>query len=215
MQRVVIIGAGGHAQVVADILLRAQDRGEAMYPLGYIDDNPALRDETLLDLPVLGTIAELHSLPHDAVIIAIGDNRTRRKVFNQLHNQGEHFAIAKHPAAIIAPDVHIGAGTVLCAGVIVSPGSVIGSNVILNTASTVDHHNRIADHVHLAPGVHLGGDVAVGEGALIGIGATVMPQRCIGTWSVVGAGSLAHRDVPDQVTLVGVPGRIIKQLQGA
>lgn len=211
MHRVVIVGAGGHAQVVADILLRAQDQGEAICPIGYVDDNSALRGETLLDLPVLGTIADLQSLPHDAIIVAIGDNHTRRKMFDRLHSQGERFAIAKHPAAIVAPNVRFGVGTVVCAGAIINPGSMIGSNVILNTASSVDHHNHIANHVHIAPGAHVGGDVAIGEGTLIGIGATVMPQRRIGAWSVVGAGSLAHRDVPDHVTIVGVPARIIKK----
>lgn len=211
MCRVLLIGAGGHALVVADMLLRACEAGSPVVPIGYLDDNPGLKGDTLLDLPVVGNLADLSEIPHDALVIAIGDNLIRRRLFERLSLAGESFVIARHPAAVIAPDAVIGPGTMISAGVIVNPGSVIGSNVILNTGSTIDHHNHIADHVHIAPGVHLGGAVEVGEGALVGIGAIVMPQRQIGAGTVVGAGALVHVDLPDGVVAVGVPARIIKR----
>ncbi len=71
----------------------------------------------------------------------------------------------------------------------------------------------VADHAHIAPGAHLGGDVRIGEGAFVGIGATVMPQRSIGAWSIVGAGALVHRDIPDRATAIGVPARFSAQPQ--
>lgn len=210
MQRILILGAGGHAQVVADIIMRARDANGQVCPIGYLDDNPDLHGQTLLGLPILGRIADLPQVTHDAVIIAIGDNHTRRSLFDQLQPQGERFAIARHPAAVIAPDVRIGSGAMICAGVVVNPGSVIGANVILNTGCTVDHHNSIGDHAQIAPGAHLGGNVQIGEGTLIGIGATVMSQRRVGAWSIVGAASLVHMDSPDHVVVVGVPGRVIR-----
>jgi sugar O-acyltransferase (sialic acid O-acetyltransferase NeuD family) len=167
LERVVILGAGGHGLVVADILLRA----------------------------------------HDAVIIAIGNNRARARLFQQMQRRGARLAIARHPSAVIAPDVRIGPWTMICAGAIANPGSVIGASVLLNTGSTIDHHNEIGDAVHIAPGVHLGGRVVVGEGALVGIGATVMPGRTIGPWATVGAGACVTRDVPPGITVVGVPAR--------
>lgn len=205
MQRILILGAGGHAQVVADILMRMRDAGAQVEPVGYLDDNPRLRGEERLGLPILGGVADLPRIPHDALILAIGDNKTRQRLFQQLERQGERFASARHPAAVIAPDVPIGRGAMICAGVVVNTGSMIGDDVILNTGCTVDHHNRIGDHTHIAPGAHLGGDVRVGEGALVGIGATVMPQRHVGDWSVVGAASLVHRNVPDCSIVIGVP----------
>jgi sugar O-acyltransferase (sialic acid O-acetyltransferase NeuD family) len=210
--RVLILGAGGHAQVVADILLRIQDDDARLTPVGYLDDDPVLRGQYLLDVPVLGNIAQLCEIPHEAVVVAIGDNATRRGMFEKLQIQGERFIIARHPSAVIAPDVAIGPGSMICAGAIVNPGSVIGSNVILNTGCTVDHHNRIGDHAHIAPGVHLGGEVEIGEGALIGIGATVMPQRRVGDQSVVSAGGLVHSDVGDKMVAAGVPARVIRIL---
>ncbi|MBN2003059.1 MAG: acetyltransferase [Anaerolineae bacterium] len=209
--RVLILGAGGHAQVVADILLRMRENGASLAPIGYLDDNLALKGRCALELPVMGDIAQLVEIPHEAVVVAIGNNAIRQRLFESLRHQGEHFVTAQHPRAIVAPDVDIGIGSMICAGAIVNPSSVIGANVILNTGSTVDHHNRIGDHVHIAPGAHLGGDVVIGEGALIGIGATVMPSCQIGAWSVIGAAALVHRNVPAYVTAVGAPARVIKQ----
>jgi acetyltransferase-like isoleucine patch superfamily enzyme len=91
----------------------------------------------------------------------------------------------------------------------------IGDNVILNTGCTVDHHNRIGNHARIAPGVHLSGDVTIGEGTLVGIGATMIPQRTVGAWSVIGAGSVVTRDIPAYATAVGMPARVIRREQGS
>lgn len=207
--RIVILGAGGHAQVVADILWRMRDAGKDMTPVAYLDDNTDLHGQTYLNVPVLGKTELLAQIPHEGVVVGIGNNRIRQKLFTQLHEAGEHLVTASHPTAIIAPDVKIGPGTMVCANVVVNTGSVIGQNVILNTACTVDHHNRIGRHAHIAPGVHLGGDVAIGEGSLVGIGATVLPQRQVGAWSTIGAGAVVVNDVGDGVTAVGNPARIL------
>ncbi len=210
MQRVLILGAGGHAQVVADILLQAHATGADYKRVGFLDDDSALAGTTIMGLPVLGAISQLDELDHDAVIVAIGDNRTRAHLFESVRARGEQMVNAIHPAAVLAPDVRLGQGVMICAGVVVNTGTVIGDNVILNTSCTVDHHNHIGDHAHIAPGVHLGGDVTIGEGAVVGIGATVIPQRTIGEWSVIGAGSVVTRDVPSYATAVGMPARVIQ-----
>lgn len=213
MQRVVIIGAGGHAQVVADILMRMRDTGEPVTPVGYLDDNPTLQGQTRLGIPVLGRVGDLGRIPHDAVIVALGDNGTRRRIFERLSRAGEQFAIAQHPSAVIAPDVRLGRGSMVCARAVVNPGAILGDNIILNTASTVDHHSRIGDHAHLAPGVHTGGEVDIGEGCLIGIGATVMPRCRVGDRAVVGAGALVQKDLPADVVAVGVPARPVRRVE--
>ncbi|MBM3331444.1 acetyltransferase [candidate division WOR-3 bacterium] len=207
--RVLIIGAGGHGQVVADILLRMSERTVAVEPIGFLDDNPALSGRQVLGLPVLGTTAAFASVAHDAFIVAIGDNATRRRITEPLLRSGERLATAQHPDAVIARDVSIGPGTTVCAGAVVNPGSVVGSCVLLNTGCSIDHHNLIGDYAHVAPGVRLGGQVVVGEGALVGIGAMVTPRLCIGAWCVVGAGSLVHHDVPSGVMVVGNPARVL------
>lgn len=207
--RVVILGAGGHAQVIADILWQMHDTDEEITPIAFLDDNPNLKGNRYLNIPVLGSINDLSSISHDAVIIGIGNNQIRRKLFDKLTRKGEQFIIARHPSAIIAPDVHVGLGSVVCANVVINTRAEIGRNVILNTACTIDHHNHISDHVHVAPGAHLGGDVVIGQGTLIGIGATVLPQTCIGVWCTVGGGAVVIQNLEDGVRAVGNPARII------
>ena len=206
--RVLIVGAGGHGQVVADILNRLQESDALITPIGYVDDKKELQSRVLLGLPILGNLGDIASIPHDGLVVAIGENEVRREVFLKMASAEERLVPALHPRATLAADVTLRAGTVAAAGVVVNPGSTVGSNCILNTGCTIDHHNDIADHVHVAPGSHLGGDVSIGEGTLIGIGAIVMPGCSIGSWTVVGAGAVVVEDLPDRVVAVGVPARI-------
>jgi len=211
MMRVLIIGAGGHAQVVADILLRMQEQNGSVRPLGYLDDNPALNGRSYIGVPVLGNLARLSEIDHDGVVIALGDNALRKCVYEEARSRGERLIIARHPAAVVAPDVLIGPGSMICAGVVVNTGTEIGANVILNTSSSVDHYNRIGDHVHIAPGAHLGGEVTLGEGVLVGMGATVMPRVRVADWARIRAGACVHKPVPAGLTVVGVPAHPLKR----
>jgi sugar O-acyltransferase (sialic acid O-acetyltransferase NeuD family) len=205
--RILVLGAGGHGQVVVDILLRMADAGADLTVAGYLDDNTALKGQRPLNVPILGRLSDRASVPHDAVIVAVGNNHQRFRLATELAREGEAFALACHPRAVIAPDVTFGPGSMVCGGVVVNPGSVIGAHAILNTGCTVDHHNRIGDFAHIAPGVHLGGDVQVGQGTLVGIGSSILPQLSVGDWAIVGAGSVVTRNVPSRVTATGAPAR--------
>lgn len=200
-----ILGAGGQAQVVADIALTMADAGAQIRIVGFLDDNPQLWGGTLFGAPIRGPIHSQHDFPFDAVIVSIGNNQIRMRLFLQWRQQGAHFATLIHPSAIVASNVKIGTGTVLCAGAIVNTGSHIGQNVILNTACSVGHHNRIGDHVHIGPGARVGGDVYVADEVFIGIGATLLPQLQIGRGARVGGGAVVIRPVDADQTVVGVP----------
>jgi sugar O-acyltransferase (sialic acid O-acetyltransferase NeuD family) len=191
--RVVVLGAGGHGLVVADIVLRAQQPRFEL--VGFLDDDEALKDTQILGSPVLGALRDLSTVEHDLIVLAIGDNKVRADLFSMLQGRGEKFAVAVHPSAVVAPNVRVGDGTVIVAGSVVNPGTVIGPNVIVNTSASVDHHGNIEAHVHIAPGAHLGGNVLVGEGTLIGMGATVVPGVRIGAWRFIKAGSLVAEDL--------------------
>lgn len=206
-RRVIIIGAGGHAQVVADILLRSADAGSDITPVGYVDDDTRIIGSLRLGLPVLGSLDTLQDFPHDGVTIGIGDNRVRRRIFENLQRIGKQIVTAVHPSAIIAPDAIIGIGTVICARAVINPGSTIGVNCIINTGAIIDHHCHIGNHTHIAPSATLGGGVSVGEGSLIGIGAILLPQSMVGVGCTVGAGACVHRTVTDGLTVIGVPAR--------
>jgi sugar O-acyltransferase (sialic acid O-acetyltransferase NeuD family) len=199
--RVAVAGAGGHAKVVADALLAA---GQSEFA-GFLDDDPASWGSHILGYPVLGPITAWS----DSVVVALGDNGSRKLIFEQLLAAGATLISVVHPSAVLGRGVKLGRGVVALANVVVNAGSSIGDNVILNTACSVDHDNEIASHVHLAPSVHTAGGVRVGEGAFVGIGASVLPNVSIGAWAIVGAGAVVTAAVPDRVTVVGAPAKKI------
>lgn len=136
-----------------------------------------------------GHAAVIKTFRPDANVIAIGNNATRKRV--ALEHEGMRpvhiWDRAIHPSAIIAPDVPIGAGTVIMAGAIVQTGARIGKHCIINTGATVDHDCVLEDYVHVAPGAHLCGNVHVGEGTLVGVGVGIAPNTTISAWSLVKA----------------------------
>ncbi|MGL1863323.1 MAG: acetyltransferase [Pseudodesulfovibrio sp.] len=202
---VLIIGSGGHARVVADILLAMNDAT----PLGFTSqDEPACQTGPL-GLPLFGDDDAVSSVSHDALVLAIGSNATRKKACEKFSDNGETLISAIHPTVVIAPDVVIEPGCMICAGVVINSGSTIRANTILNTGCTVDHDCDIGPHAHVAPGVNLAGDVTVGEGAFVGIGSCAVQGITIGPWATVGAGAAVVRDVPADTTVVGVPARKI------
>ena len=201
--RIAIIGAGGHAKVVADAVLAS---GSDQI-VGFFDDNPALWKNTIFGLPVRGPIGGWRDHSVDALILGIGDNAVRKKIFAQFSGAGAKFATALHPRATLARGVVVGEGSVVLANVVVNADTQIGRDCILNTACTVDHDCIVGDHSHLAPGVSVAGDVRIGEGAFAGIGTKMIPQIAVGDWAFIGAGAVVTRNVAAGVRVIGVPAK--------
>ena len=213
--KVLIVGAGGHGQVVSDIFQAQRAAGEDLEVIGYVDDDPALHGLERLGKPVVGPLAAIPRIEHDALVVAVGDNARRAHLHERLAQAAARFATAQHPSALIAQGTVVGDGSMLCAGIVIGCACRLGRGVILNTACTIDHHAWVGDFVHVAPGVHVGGDVSVGAGALLGIGAVVLPGVSIGPGAVVGAGAVVTRNVADGATVVGVPAAPISRAVSA
>lgn len=201
--KVAIIGAGGHGKVVADVVLVCGSHDV----LGFLDDAPTLLGRTILGRPVLGPIHRWQALGVEALIPAIGDNRSRCSVFRCVAEAGAVIAHAVHPRAIVAGSATIGAGTVVMAGAIVNAEADVAEDVIINTGAIVEHDCGIGAHVHVAPAACLAGGVMVGEGSFVGMGARVLPGVRIGAWCIIGAGAVVTRDLPDRAKVAGVPAR--------
>lgn len=202
---ILIIGAGGHARVVLDILRAAGQHR----PLGFLDADEALQNTTVSGLPVLGHPQHLSKLRGKArgAIIAIGNNATRLAYAKQMTDAGLELVSAIHPSALLSPTVRLGKNLVIAAGAVVSTEAVIGDACILNTGSITDHECQLDKGVHLAPGAILAGRVRVGERAFIGLGAKVIQCLTLGAGCTVGAGATVIRDVPPNTTVIGTPAR--------
>ena len=204
-----VYGASGHAKVVIDAIER-----QGQYEIvGLLDDNPKLHGHECFDYTVLGGTEKLSQKRYRncQLMIAIGSNEARHKLDERLRAAGWEFACIVHPSAQISRGVTLGTGTVVMAGVILNADTTVGRHAILNTGATVDHDCRIGDFVHIAPGAHLAGGVRVGRLSLVGIGTSVIPGLCIGESVIIGAGAAVVESIPDHVTAVGVPARIIHQ----
>lgn len=205
---VAILGAGGHAKVVIDIV----ERVGTHRIVGVFDDDPAKWGTELCGYRVVGGIDEFLQRWRarcPVAVIAIGDNHVRHKLYRRLAEAGLTPATAVHPSAVVARDVDLGAGTVVMALAAVNPGCVIGPCAVINTSASVDHDCSLGECVFIAPGARLSGNVQVGDLSFIGTGASIIPGRAIGRNATVAAGAVVITDVPDNVTVVGVPARVV------
>lgn len=201
-----MIGGGGHARVVIDVLRAA---GRTVH--GYTDPAGAPGDQ-LDGAPWLGDDGALESLtggPVKQAAVALGENRARLAAGRRAEAVGLELITVVHPGAWISPAARLGRGVVVMAGAVVNAGAVIGDLGVINTGATVDHDCELEAAVHVAPGAHLAGCIRVGAGALIGVGAVVgrgRPLR-IGAGAVVGSGAVALNDVGPSTTVIGNPAR--------
>ena len=177
---------------------------------GILDDDISKFGLNIHDIPVIGNIETLAGDPNAKAIIAIGDNRTRKRIVYRFKRINWMSLI--HPCAYVDSSVFIGKGTIIMAGAVIQPDSMIGNHVIINTGATIDHDCIINDYSHIAPGCHLAGNVTIGEGVLTGIGSSFIQGINIGKWSVVGAGSVVVKEVDKYCMAKGVPARFDRYL---
>lgn len=206
---VVVVGAGGHAKVCVE-LLRAMGL-QVDYCIGSGDGGAA----TCVGVPVLqgdeyiGRLREEEE--YQDAFVAVGSNRLREKLAAKVVAQGYRLVNAISPLAMISPSARLGSGVAIMAGATINADSVIADLAIINTGATIDHDCQIGRAVHIAPQCGLAGNVTVGDCSMLGVGCKVIPEQSIGANVVLGAGSVVISSIPDGVTAVGVPARIIRQ----
>lgn len=206
--KVVIIGAGGHARAVHEILMHDLN----IEVVGFVDNAADTVGEMIGGIPVVGDHSALPDLLKDGVLgaaIGIGDNKLRRSYFELIKSIGFVPVNTVHPTAHIAHNVIIGSGVVIGTGTTVCTGARIGDNVIINTGAVIEHESIIGDDVHIAPGSSIAGRVAINRGAFVGIGSVIKEYVTIGENAVIGAGSVVLENIPDNAVAVGSPARIV------
>jgi len=201
MNKLVIVGAGGHGKVIADNALK-----NGYTEIAFVDDNAT---GACMGFPIAGKCEDLGGMNDGKTdfVIAIGKNTTRSAVA-QRHDV--NWVTLIHPSAEIAANVTVGRGTVVMAGAVINADARVGHHCIINTGAIVEHDNVIGDYVHLSPRATLGGTVTVGARTQIGIGAAVINNIDICSDCLIGAGAVVVKNITDSGTYVGVPARKIE-----
>ena len=199
-EKVIIIGAGGHAKVVADAVRKSGDE-----VIGFLDDRVERLGECFCGSKILGSVSEYDRFSESAsFIIAVGDGVIRKRIAESC---GARWYTAIHPSAQIADGVEIGEGSFVSAGAVINPDSKIGKHSIINTRAVVEHDCKIGDYTHIAPASVVCGGTLVGDMCWIGAGATVINGISVCDNVLIGAGATVIKDVTACGTYVGVPAK--------
>jgi sugar O-acyltransferase (sialic acid O-acetyltransferase NeuD family) len=195
-----LIGAGGHARVVADAMMAA---GIDSYAIAVHDGRAGL---TMLGRTV-ATPEVTQAMAGRRFHVAVGQTAVRASLHDAALTAGAVPLTVMHPAAVIAPDAVLGGAVLVAATAVIAPGARIGDGTIINHGAVIDHDVRVGTFCHVAPHATVGGEVVVGDAVLIGAGAVVLPGVSIASGVTIGAGAVVLRSIGEPGTWVGNPAR--------
>lgn len=198
MEQILILGSGGHAASLVDILER-----EKKYKItGYVVNEQVISYS--IDYPIIGTDDDLLNLYQSGIKNAVigvgylGKSDLREKLYGRLKEIGFRLPAIRDPSAIVSEHVKIGEGTSIGKGVIVNAGAEVGKMCIINTGAIIEHDCIVEDFAHVAVGAVLCGSVQVGKASFIGANATVIQGKVIDSKCIVGAGTVIRKDVKNK-----------------
>lgn len=203
MQKYVIIGTGGHAKSIQDLI--TNDGGEVKYFIGFDEGLSNVKN-----IPVL-SVNEMQELPVDFdLVLGIGNFEIRNKVLEGigLVFPDSRFPALVHSTSYVSKSAKLGFGTVVFANAYVGPNSKVGKFSVINTAASIDHDCLVGNQNFVAPGVIFAGGVKTGHNCFIGMGSLISSQISVGQNSVVAANSFVNENVPDNSFAAGTPAKL-------
>lgn len=213
MAGMIIVGGGGHGKVIADLAttLARYDK------VAFLDSGPAApqahsrHDAAMMSRwPIIGTDAQAADLVDEYAhaFIAIGNNMRRWQLYQQYHHMGFEMDVLIHPSASVSQYARVNDGSTCLPNSVVHTDANVGAACIINSGAIVEHDCILGHAVHIAPNATLAGGVNIGDFSWVGMGASILENVRIGSNVMIGAGAVIVDDVPDNVTIVGVPGKI-------
>lgn len=201
-QRLLIIGAGGHAISVADAAIAA-----GFQVVGFAVTQGRPREFSISGLPVTSGLPAGFRNSDQMFTVAIGDNWTRSRVWSELSQTlgADRSPAVIHPSASVSASASISQGSVVLQAATIGALVSVEIGCIVNSAAAVDHQSVLREFSSVGPGATLGGQAELGPRSAVGIGSTLKHGISIGQDSVVGAASYVHDSLPDQVVAFGVP----------
>lgn len=212
MKNIAIFGAGGFGREVKIIIDVINKHNPNTYHLvGFFDDG-FQKGEIINGFPVLGGISELNEYSEDlSVVVALGTPNIKKKIIEKIENKNIDFPSIIHPKTSVSDDyIKIGKGCIICEGTIITCNIEIKDFVILNLMCSVGHDTIIEEYCSFMPSVNISGEVIVRESVYVGTGAKIINQLEIGKNTIIGAGAVVSKSLPENCTAVGIPAKPIK-----
>ncbi|MCW2641327.1 MAG: acetyltransferase [Dactylosporangium sp.] len=214
MKDLVIVGAGGFAGETVAAVQALNEVTPTWRLLGFLDDDPALRGQCPYpDVPVLDGVDAAREMRTASVVVCVGNPRdyaARMRIVRRLGLPPERYATVVHPSAQVSAGCSVGPGSVLLAQVVLTAQVRIGAHVAVMPQVVLTHQDVVDEYVTIASGVRLGGGVRLARGAYVGAGALVREGLRIGSWSLVGMGSVVLHDIPPGEVWAGSPARYLR-----
>jgi len=204
--KLVIVGAGGHAKNVTSVAVSC---GFSL--IAYLDDSSYAN--TLMGKPVISLEECINEFPNVNYVFAIGDNFLRQEKYNKLKSNLTKIKIPtlKDPLAKISLNCNIGIGSILMPGAVIGSNSDLGEMSLMGTNSFLSHDSSLGDFASIAPGVVTGGNVTIGKRSAVMIGSSISHKICIGKDTIIGGSSFVNKNFSDNLLVFGVPAKIIRK----
>lgn len=212
MKDLIIFGASGFGREVAWAVERINKASPTWNLLGFIDDDESIQGSVINGYRVLGKTEDIRNYPDAYFVCAVGASRVREKIVNNMKsvNPDVKFGTVIDPTVEMSDLVTVGEGTIICAHTIITVNIEIGSHVIINLDCTVGHDAVLKDYVTLYPSVNASGITTIGHAVELGTGMQIIQGKTIGDYSIIGAGAVVVKDIPEKCTAVGSPAKPIK-----
>ena len=209
--RVIVLGAGGHARVVIASVRRAK----RLAIVGVLDADLLRRGERIDDATIVGgdELLESYAATVDGFVCAIGgaaSNAVRAAAFGRACDAGLTPRSVVDPTAVVDDAASLARGCYVGVLAVVQPGATLGENVIVNTRAVVEHDAEVGAHAHVCPGAVVLGGASIADHAFVGAGAVVLPGVSVGRGAVVGAGAVVTKPIGEGETVVGTPARLFE-----
>ena len=201
-KNLILIGAGGFAKSVIDSLKLNEYK-----IIGFIDD---IKTGKHLGYNILGNSLNNFNSQNYCFFVCIGDNEKRTIWYNKIIEKGLEVINIIDKSAIVSKNIRMGKGIFIGKLAIVNSDVTLGNNIIINTKALLEHGTSVGDNSNVSTNSAVNGDTKIGKGCFIGSSSVLNGQLTIGDGALIGSGTVVIKDVKENTTVVGVPGRVIK-----
>lgn len=211
IEKIAIIGAGGFGREVKCLIDDINSKEKQYEIIGFFDDNIEV-GKSINGIKNLGSIESINNIDYNLnIALGVGVPEIKKKLISSINNNNIKFPNLIHPNVIKSTDdVAIGIGNIICAGNIITCNIDIQDFVTLNLSCTVGHDTTIKSYSSFMPSVNISGEVIIEENVYVGTGAKIINNLSIGTNTIVGAGAVVSKSLPENCTAVGIPAKPIK-----